>query len=67
MSWKELVMSYNTFTEKELTGKLTYLREGLAKNEKELITTKYEDTKKYLANLIEDRKKEIKKLEDDKD
>jgi hypothetical protein len=66
VSWQELVMSYKTFTEKEITGKLTYLREGLAKNEKELISTKYEDTKKYLTNLIEDRKKEIKKLEDDK-
>ena len=66
VSWKELVMSYNTFTEKEITGKLTYLKEGLAKNEKELTTTKYEDTKKYLTNLIADRKKEIKKFEDDK-
>jgi hypothetical protein len=66
VSWKELVMSYKAFTEKEITGKLTYLKEGLEKNEKELITTKYEDTKKYLSNLIEDRKKEIKKLEVDK-
>jgi hypothetical protein len=66
VSWKELVLSYKTFTEKEITGKLTYVKEGLAKNEKELTTTKYEDTKKYLSNLIEDRKKEIIKLEDDK-
>lgn len=67
VSWQELVMSYNTFTAKELNSKLTYLREGLAKNEKEITTTKYEDTKKYLANLITDRKKEIIKLENDKD
>lgn len=66
VSWKELIMSYNTFTEKEIVSKLTYLREGLEKNEKELITTKYEDTKKYLLNLISDRKKEINKLEEDK-
>jgi len=66
VSWQELIMSYKTFTEKEITSKLTYTREGLAKNEKELITTKYEDTKKYLSNLITDRKKEIDKLEDDK-
>jgi len=65
VSWKELVLSYKTFTEKEITSKLTYTKEGLTKNEKELTTTKYEDTKKYLANLIADRKKEIKKLEDD--
>lgn len=64
VSWKELIMSYNTFTEKELRGSLTYTKEGLAKNEKELITTKYEDTKKYLTNLIADRKKEISKLEE---
>ena len=66
VSWKELVISYKTFTQKEITGKLTYTKEGLAKNEKELTITKYEDTKKYLSNLIEDRKKEIKKLEADK-
>lgn len=66
VSWKELVMSYFTFTNKEMTGKLTYLREGLIKNEKEITTTKYEDTKKYLNNLINDRKKEIIKLEDEK-
>lgn len=66
VTWKELILSYKTFTEKEITGKLTYTKEGLAKNEKELTTTKYEDTKKYLSNLIEDRKKEIKQLEDDR-
>ncbi len=66
ISWKELILSYYTFTEKEVTGKITYAKEGLAKNEKELITTKYEDTKKYLRNLIADRKKEIAKLEKDK-
>lgn len=65
VSWKELVMSYNAFTEKEIRGKLTYTKEGLVKNEKELTSTKYEDTKKYLVNLIADRKKEVKKLEDD--
>lgn len=65
VSWQELVMSYKTFTEKEINGKLTYLREGLAKNEKELITTQNEDTKKYLSNLIADRKKEIKKWDED--
>ena len=63
VSWKELIMSYYTFTEKELNGKLTYVKEGLAKNEKELTTTQYEDTKKYLTNLIADRKKEINNLE----
>ncbi|MBN8674095.1 MAG: hypothetical protein J0L56_08175 [Chitinophagales bacterium] len=66
ISWKELILSYKTFTEKEITGKLNYTKEGLAKNKKELGATKYEDTKKYLANLIEDRKKEIIKLEDDR-
>ena len=65
ISWKELVVSYQTFTEKEITSKLTYVTEGLAKNKKELVTTKYEDTKKYLTNLIVDRTKEIKKLEED--
>ncbi len=66
ISWKELVLSYKVFTEKEMNGKLNYTKEGLAKNEKELNTTKYEDTKKYLLNLIEDRKKEIIRLEADK-
>lgn len=57
ISWKELILSYKVFTEKEMNSKLNYTKEGLAKNEKELNTTKYEDTKKYLTNLIEDRKK----------
>lgn len=65
ISWKELILSYQTFTEKEVISKLTYTKEGLAKNEKELTTTKYEDTKKYLTNLIADRKKEIKKMGDE--
>jgi hypothetical protein len=66
VSWKEVIQSYKIFTEKELTGKLTFTKEGLGKNEKELTTTKYEDTKKYLLNLIAGRKKEIIKLEEDK-
>jgi hypothetical protein len=57
VSWQELVISYKTFAAKEITGKLVYLTEGLAKNEKELTSTKYDDTKKYLSNLIADRKK----------
>ncbi len=66
ISWKDLILSYKTFTENEIISKLNYVKEGLAKNEKELTTTKYEDTKKYLTQLIDDRKKEIKKLEEDK-
>lgn len=66
ITWKELILSYKTFTDKEITGKLNYTKEGLTKNEKELVSTKYEDTKKYLSQLIEDRKKEIKKMEEDK-
>ncbi len=66
VTWKELIMSYKTYSEKEIGHKLTFLKEGLAKNEKELLTTKYDDTKKYLTNLIADRKLEIKKWENDK-
>ena len=66
ISWKELAQSYKTFTEKEISSKLSYIKEGLAKNEKELIATRYADTKEYLTKLIEDRKNEIHKLEEDK-
>jgi len=65
ITWRELISSYKTYTEKQLNHSLTYIREGLAKNEKELTTTLYEDTKKYLTNLITDRKREIEKLENE--
>lgn len=66
ITWKELVRSYNRYSEKKLNSQLVYLKEGLAKNEKELVTTQYADTKEYLQKLITDRKKELKTLEEEK-
>lgn len=63
LSWRDFINSYKVFTEKEYRRTLNYTKEGLEKNQKELTTTKYDDTKKYLTNLIADRKKEIEKLE----
>ncbi|MGB4770205.1 MAG: hypothetical protein WBP58_02025 [Chitinophagaceae bacterium] len=65
ISWRDFINSYKVFVEKELRSKLNYTKEGLAKNQKELTTTQYEDTKNYLTNLIADRKKEIATLESD--
>lgn len=65
ITWRELVLSYKTYSEKALNHSLTYTRAGLANNQKEVTITKYEDTKKYLTNLITDKKKEITKLENE--
>lgn len=63
ISWKELLLSYKTVTDKEISSSIRSKKEGLAKNQQEVQTTKFADTKEYLTRLIEDRKKEIAALE----
>ncbi|MFN8253354.1 MAG: hypothetical protein U0V75_15910 [Ferruginibacter sp.] len=65
ITWKELVLSYKLYAGKEIANKLVSEKDGLARNEKELAGTKTADTKKYLTDLVADRKQRIAKLEAD--
>ncbi len=65
ISWKELILSYKSKSEKELNGKISYAKESLQKSQQNLTTTKFDDTRQYLTQLIADRKKEITKLEEE--
>lgn len=66
ISWKELVLSYKLYSGKEITGKLLTEKQGLERNEKELAVTQTADTRKYLSDLVADRKQRITRLEADK-
>jgi hypothetical protein len=63
LSWKELLQSYETYSVRELRLRISSLKDGLVRNEKELATTSFADTKTYLENLIRDRKKELQEKE----
>lgn len=63
ISWKELLLSYKSVTDKEISSSIRSKKEGLAKNQQDVQTTRFADTKEYLTRLIEDRKKEIAALE----
>ncbi|MFN9492948.1 MAG: hypothetical protein ACK57D_07815 [Sphingobacteriales bacterium] len=65
ISWRDFITSYKVSVEKKLRSKLYSARESLENSEKNVTTTKYEDTKQYLTNLIADKKKEIITLESD--